>query len=122
MIEPKIFPTTNIGNSEDPSKSPTAWGEVIFGPAKNMDAAESLTTAIYMIWLCDPGVQQINITPKEELSASIKEAIAIAERKTPSTKLEIAIELLRELTLSGEDEDLDEPTYGYPGHYDEDCS
>lgn len=26
MTEPEISPTTNFGNPEDPSKSPTAWG------------------------------------------------------------------------------------------------
>lgn len=105
MTEPEISPTTNFGNSEDPSKSPTAWGEVIFGVAKDMDAAEMLTTAIYMIWNCDPAVQQVNVTPKEELSGAVKEAIAISSRKTPGTKLEIAIELLNSLVIPAEEED-----------------
>ncbi len=70
-----------------------------------MDVAETLTAAIYFIWLCDPPIQQIDLVPKEELSDAVKEAILIADRKTPGTRLEIAIELLNSLLLPNDEEE-----------------
>jgi hypothetical protein len=76
---------------------PNAWGEVVFGVARDMNPAETLTTAIYSAWLCDPAIQQVTLTPQGELSEKVKQAIEIIKRKTPGTKIQIAIEMLDSL-------------------------
>lgn len=97
----------NTTDSENSIKSPRSWGEIIFGVAKKMEIAERLTAAIYMIYLCDPPIQQVTVTPKKELSETVKQAIAIAERKTAGTKLEVAIQLLDTLLLDEPREEND---------------
>lgn len=89
---------------------PDAWGEVIFGVAREMSAAESLTTAIYSVWLCNPVMQQVTVSPQGKLSEKVQQAIEIIKRKTPNTRLEIAIELLNNL----QDQDYGEKGPGLP--------
>lgn len=85
---------------------------------------ELLALAAFLSLECTTTVSFPVFQNTDYFRETLKNTFEVSTNFDRSTKLDFAIELIRFCCDAEEDEDdenLEEPTWGYPGYYDENC-